>query len=205
MYWRLNRIQYPVYNLGPGTRLGIWVQGCSLRCPGCLSKSLWSPRRGKNIPVEWLVHQISTAQAIFDGITITGGEPFDQYVPLIAFCAFIKQKTDLNIYTYSGYTLAELEQQHRDGLFRRYMDYLLDGRYRAEQHDDVQERGSKNQNLYRFVGAQAILQDSFNRNSCWSVAVSTDQQVYMAGIPRSRDLEILQTELKKMGLNLRFQ
>ncbi|MCT5046402.1 radical SAM protein, partial [Pseudomonas aeruginosa] len=27
--------------MGTGRRLGIWFQGCSIRCPGCISADTW--------------------------------------------------------------------------------------------------------------------------------------------------------------------
>ena len=42
----ISRIHYPVTTLGPGKRIGIWMQGCSIRCPGCISADTWAPGRG---------------------------------------------------------------------------------------------------------------------------------------------------------------
>ena len=39
----LNRVHFPVTALGPGRRVGIWLQGCSIRCPGCMSLDTWAP------------------------------------------------------------------------------------------------------------------------------------------------------------------
>lgn len=38
---RLSRLHFPVTALGPGERLGIWFQGCSLGCQGCISPDTW--------------------------------------------------------------------------------------------------------------------------------------------------------------------
>ncbi len=122
MNWRLNRIQYPIYNLGPGKRIGIWVQGCSIRCEGCVSKTLWAVDGGRNIDVLELAEKIISVKEYYNGLTISGGEPFDQYEFLITFCAFIKKMTKLNIYCYSGYTIDELSRMHPDRLFIQYMD-----------------------------------------------------------------------------------
>ncbi len=204
MYWRLNRIQYPVYNLGPGVRIGIWVQGCSLGCKGCISQTLWTKRNGKNVNIAYLVNQIAEVQDCFDGITITGGEPFEQYEALIAFSAFIKKKTKLNIYVFSGFTLKELIEMYPDRLFMRYLDYLLDGRYMQEKHDNQNARGSTNQNLYRFIDGQPILQDELFSSSKWSLYISKEKQVFMTGIPKSTDLENITKELEKVGIKMRF-
>lgn len=37
----INKIHFPVSTLGFGQRLGIWFQGCSIRCPGCISRDTW--------------------------------------------------------------------------------------------------------------------------------------------------------------------
>lgn len=39
----LSRMHFPVTTLGPGDRIGIWFQGCSIRCTGCISKDTWDP------------------------------------------------------------------------------------------------------------------------------------------------------------------
>ncbi|WP_461325238.1 4Fe-4S cluster-binding domain-containing protein [Bradyrhizobium diazoefficiens] len=43
----VSRIHFPVTTLGPGRRLGIWFQGCSIRCPGCISMDTWMEGAGK--------------------------------------------------------------------------------------------------------------------------------------------------------------
>ena len=37
----VNRLHWPVTVLGPGRRVGIWMQGCSIGCPGCVSRDTW--------------------------------------------------------------------------------------------------------------------------------------------------------------------
>ena len=50
----LSRIHFPVTTLGPGRRIGIWFQGCSIRCPGCISMDTWAQGRG-NTTIEEVV------------------------------------------------------------------------------------------------------------------------------------------------------
>ncbi|HSV19446.1 MAG TPA: 4Fe-4S cluster-binding domain-containing protein, partial [Casimicrobiaceae bacterium] len=38
----LNKAHWPVTVLGPGKRIGLWLQGCSIHCPGCVSQDTWS-------------------------------------------------------------------------------------------------------------------------------------------------------------------
>lgn len=205
MYWRLNCIQYPVYNLGPGKRVGIWVQGCSLHCRGCVSKSLWPKEKGKDIEILKLAYAISKVKHSYDGITITGGEPFDQYESLMTFCALVKRTTNLNLYCFSGYMLTELVEKHPDRLFMKYLDFLMDGRYKQDNHDNKNVRGSTNQKLYQFVDGQPVALNTLFSSKAWSLAVSKDNQVFMAGIPKEGDLETVTRQLGRIGIDMRFQ
>jgi anaerobic ribonucleoside-triphosphate reductase activating protein len=78
------RILYPVKVLGPGDRIGIWLCGCNRACPGCSNPELWSPRPEFELSVENLCHLINQilVNHPVDGITITGGEPFQQAADL---------------------------------------------------------------------------------------------------------------------------
>ena len=205
MFWRLNRIQYPVYNLGEGKRIGIWVQGCSLACKDCVSETLQTIEGGKEINIAQLVDEIVKVKEHFNGITITGGEPFQQYQQLIAFCAYLKQKTGMEIYVFSGYYLEEIIDKFPDRLFFKYIDYLMDGRYEKDKHDNQNVRGSSNQNLYKFENNQAILQKDFFKSEIFSVNVDNDKQVYLSGIPKTNELNQLSVYLNKTGINLTFK
>lgn len=205
MYWRLNRIQYPIYNLGPGRRIGIWVQGCSLRCRGCINQSLWTKKNGKNIDILRLAHYLSEIKQYFDGITITGGEPFDQYESLVTFCALIKQIVGLDVYCFTGYTLEELMDLYPDQLFVKYLDFLMDGRYVRDKHDNQNVRGSTNQKLYMLKNGRPELQENMFSSRAWSLAVSKDNQVFMSGIPKKEDLETITRLFTRIGIEMRFK
>ena len=205
MLWKLNRIQYPVYNLGKGSRIGIWVQGCSLACKGCISKTLQTKTGGKNIKIEHLIKEIVKVNQDFSGITITGGEPFQQSKQLIAFSASVKKMTNLEIYVFSGYSLNELVQLFPDKLFLKYIDFLLDGRYEHDKHDNNNVKGSTNQRLYKFENNKAVLKDKYFESNKVSIKVDNDMQVYLSGIPKKNELNKLSEHIKESGINLKFK
>jgi len=62
---------------GPGQRFTIWMQGCTLRCKGCINKELWSKEPNQLIKVSDLFKRILNTPDI-EGVTYTGGEPFEQ-------------------------------------------------------------------------------------------------------------------------------
>lgn len=205
MNWRLNKIQHPIYNLGPGRRIGIWVQGCTLACAGCVNQTLWSAEGGASVAVADVFNWLVSRADEFDGVTISGGEPFEQYEPLIAFLHLVKQKTALDVYCFSGFYLEELNERFPDRLFYRYLDYLVDGRYVAGRHENRNAKGSSNQTLYRFADGVARLQaEDFSVNQ-WSLRVGENETIYMAGIPKKSDLNLISRQLAKVGIEKKFR
>jgi anaerobic ribonucleoside-triphosphate reductase activating protein len=202
MYWKINRIQFPVYNLGPGKRLAIWVQGCGLACEGCINPELWTENGGKNIEIASLASSILKIKNHLNGITITGGEPFEQYNALVAFCSFIKMKSDLNILVYSGFTLDELTQKFPDKLFMNSLDYLIDGRFEKGLAGSDNIRGSSNQNFYTFEGGKSVKDNNQFFNGKWSLNVTKANQIFMAGVPKKDDMNSLIGYLKDSGIKL---
>ncbi len=205
MNWQLNKIQYPVYNLGEGKRIGIWVQGCNLGCKGCVNKTLWSSTGGKSISVVDVFNWVVEKQNEFDGITISGGEPFQQYEQLVSFLHLVKTRTSLNVHCFSGYYLNELQEQFPDKLFLKYIDTLVDGRYIEEQHENSNLKGSANQSIYKVIEAVPVKQNKSRASKKWSLNVSSENEIYMAGIPKKNELKTLCNELAEVGIQKTFR
>ncbi|MCO6722975.1 radical SAM protein, partial [Streptomyces sp. Vc714c-19] len=51
---RIGGTHFPLETLGPGRRRGVWVQGCSLACAGCMSRHTWDARGGTRVSVSAL-------------------------------------------------------------------------------------------------------------------------------------------------------
>ncbi len=113
----LSKVHFPIRALGPGRRIGIWFQGCSIRCPGCISRDTWAQAR-TTTTVEALVAKISVWLPEADGITISGGEPFDQPAALAALLAQVRLLTACSILVYSGYPFEGLAGSLRRGSCR---------------------------------------------------------------------------------------
>jgi len=127
----LHSIAYPVTSLGPGRRLALWVAGCQKCCPGCISPERQDPHSGKVIAVSRLARHVLRLAVPIDGVTITGGEPFDQGAALADLVdRFRHERPEWNILAYSGYYLEEIESLEGSGreLLSR-VDILIDGPY----------------------------------------------------------------------------
>lgn len=133
---------------GPGLRTVIWVQGCSLRCAGCRNPDLWQPALRRVLPVDDLARWSMARGG--RGLTLSGGEPFEQSRPLASLCRTWRA-AGRDVVAFSGFTRAELEAGVRP--FTRDLlaevDLLVDGPFVAAERsvDDVL-RGSRNQRLH---------------------------------------------------------
>ena len=83
---------YPVRVLGPGERLGIWVTGCKRNCPGCMTPELQDETAGREMDCQAMVEAAKKAPGPVDGVTISGGEPFDQPQQLYRLVTLLKQE-----------------------------------------------------------------------------------------------------------------
>lgn len=81
----LNKAHYPVTALGPGRRIGLWLQGCALSCPGYVSRDTWAFAEDRSLPLPALLSWCQDVASLgLDGVTISGGEPFAQPEALLA-------------------------------------------------------------------------------------------------------------------------
>ncbi len=145
----LYALSYPVTALGPGKRLALWVAGCGKRCPGCISPEMQSPDSGKKLEVETLLSHISRLPMELEGLTISGGEPFDQPEAIVELLEGIRSRfPQWNIILYSGYTLPTLRKGHRAvQKILKLIDVLIDGPFRRENPSIHPLTGSGNQHL----------------------------------------------------------
>ncbi|MBC8073048.1 MAG: 4Fe-4S cluster-binding domain-containing protein, partial [Deltaproteobacteria bacterium] len=65
---------------GPHLRFALWLQGCSLRCPGCCNPELFERGRGHARDTSALGGDVIAAarELGIEGITVLGGEPLEQ-------------------------------------------------------------------------------------------------------------------------------
>lgn len=121
---RIHSINFSQAN-GPGRRMVIWVQGCTLSCPGCFNE-LTHVNLGTEYTVDELFDMIVSNQANIDGVTFTGGEPLQQKKAFIALARKIKS-TGLSIVLFTGMTPKELERV--DSEIHALCDVILAGRF----------------------------------------------------------------------------
>lgn len=147
----LARMYYPVKVLGPGSRVGIWMNGCEQRCIGCISPELQMYDKTKEISIVEIMQMIKRIEFPIDGFTISGGEPFYKPEALNALVKTLANICD-DILIFSGYTIEELKAQDNVEI-DSVLDIcaaLVDGAYVKELNDYRGLRGSSNQRCWIF-------------------------------------------------------
>jgi len=209
MMIRVNRIHYPVTALGPGRRVGIWLQGCSIGCPGCASRDTWAEDPSKLIDVGQLLAYFHAIDGPIDGVTISGGEPFEQPEALHALLEALyrwreESGRSFDLLCYSGLPLARLRRDHAGVL--ALLDALIPEPFVDRLEPEGPWRGSANQPLVllsalgerRFAGS--VLASAQERPSI-QVDVRGGE-VWFIGIPRRGDLDRIVDAGRKQGIEM---
>ena len=137
---------------GAGRRSVVQVAGCSIRCAHCHAKEAFDPNAGARLKISEVIASLLAPEgAPRDGVTILGGEPFDQPVGLAALMRELKAR-GLHVTLYSGYTIEELRARSRnEAAVARALqsaDVLIEGRFVAALSKSAGEwRGSTNQRV----------------------------------------------------------
>ena len=131
---------------GPGIRMVIFTQGCNHNCIGCHNPETHSFDGGKLIDIEDIIDMVKE-NSLLDGITLSGGDPFEQALECSILARKIKE-LGLNVVTYSGYTFEEIlaKENFRELLLQT--DILIDGKFDISKKTLMEQfRGSKNQRI----------------------------------------------------------
>ncbi len=200
---RINKIHFPITTLGYGRRVGIWTQGCSIRCPGCISRDTWETNSSSEIEISALVSTIQPWLAQADGVTISGGEPFDQPKALQAFLVLLRPIFAGDILIFSGYSHQKLFAEHSELL--KSVDVLISEPFDSRAGQTLALRGSDNQRIFLMTEvAKSRYPADINQQS-WANrnldAVLDDDTLWMAGIPATGTMKKLRHELARRGFD----
>ena len=208
---QINKAHYPVTVLGPGKRIGIWVQGCSIRCKNCVSMDTWEPDAKRAMRIADIIAWCKKmAEQGCDGITISGGEPFDQPQGLRALLAELhawrrQGRADFDILCYSGYPLRTLEAKH--GALLKMLDAVIPEPYIENAPPMAIWCGSANQRIVPLSERGKVAYSDFvdrpvaEYGKQMQVSVEGGR-VWMIGIPGRGDMEKLETLCQSRGVSL---
>lgn len=202
----LSRIHYPVTTLGPGKRIGIWFQGCSIRCAGCISADTWD-RRGEPVAVADILDAVRPIATDADGVTITGGEPFEQAEALwelvAGFREVLNQATDILVYT--GFHFVDLMDQL--SAHAGFIDALISEPFDLSASQTKPLLGSDNQELHLLTPLGEDRFRSYDRlrtkeDDRLDLTIDLNGTAWFAGIPKLGDWTRLTSNLAAQGTRI---
>jgi len=207
MKLRVNRLSYPVMVLGPGRRLGLWVQGCRIRCAGCASTDTWDPAAGQSVDTAELAAECAALvkEHRLSGLTITGGEPTEQAVALADLVQRLQTtlgagNEPVDCLMFTGVSAAVA--QRRAASLWSLLDAAVCGPYRPDQPSNEPLLASANQEL---VTLTALGQARFDQATLAQSGKSLQARVAngdisMVGLPGPGDLVRIEEALRQRGI-----
>jgi anaerobic ribonucleoside-triphosphate reductase activating protein len=143
----------------------------------------WDSGDGYSISAEEMAKVILSCSNI-DGITVSGGEPFEQPAALTQILAAVKA-SGKNTWVYTGYPFEDLVSRDDEAIDRMLacVDVLVDGPYKRDQAGLFLFRGSANQRIIRLT--DAIPQEELEKNEASRITMTLDDKGHLIviGIP----------------------
>jgi anaerobic ribonucleoside-triphosphate reductase activating protein len=202
---QISRAHYPVDVLGPGRRAGLWVQGCSIGCRGCIALDTWPVDPDRAIDVQRILDWLrELPEDGVDGVTISGGEPFDQPEALLELLVALRTWADegeRDLLCYSGRSLTVLRRRFASSL--ALLDAVITGRFVAARAPGDIWRGSANQLLVPLSDLGHRRYDEFVNHAAERTrlqATVDGSTIWYVGVPRPGELAALTAALEKRGL-----
>ncbi len=165
---------------GPGERAVLWVQGCSLGCPGCFNPLTHTRNAGELVAVDALFERIAALEGRVEGLTVSGGEPLQQRPALQALLGRVRAETNLSVLVFSGYTWREIVAMRSIGRLLGCLDVLLAGRYDQNRRVASGLLGSANKTIHLLTHRYSLADLEAVPEA--EVFVSADGEVLFSGI-----------------------
>ena len=181
----INRYEFPVTVLGPGKRIAVWTQGCSIRCNGCMSKHTWDFDETKKIAIEKLIEKLKLFNTT--SITISGGEPFEQK-GFLSFLKKLRKNGFDDILVYSGYSYEYLKSRFIEHFY--FIDVLISEPFEKGNESYFSFKGSNNQKAIVFN--KAIFEKYRNFLTSRKEKRLQIFEDMIIGIPFQKDIERVQ-------------
>lgn len=176
---RIGRILHGTTAEGPGLRTAIWFQGCSIRCKGCINPHLFNPRGGLLAHASEIVEEAVGAGV--EGLTLIGGEPFDQPAGGAALARQARER-GLGVIAFSGYEYESLRSRDEPTkAFLASIDLLVDGPYQSWNPESQRALvGSSNQRFIHLTDRYKAYRPEIASNRI-DVRVRPDGSIEVAG------------------------
>ena len=129
---------------GPGVRNVLHTQGCNIKCKGCFNTHTWAKGGGTVSSVEDVQSKLFIGNP--EGITISGGEPTEQWKPVSKILSTAR-KRNISTLVFTGRTEEELRKMGIWDDFEALVDIVVLGPFDREKKIKEPLRSSDNQRV----------------------------------------------------------
>lgn len=180
---------------GPGERAVVWVQGCPRRCLGCFNPTTQAFVTQELVNVDELESRILAQEGI-NGVTFSGGEPFEQ-AEALAELARRLQKRGLTVVCYTGYTIEQLWAGNREdwNALLSEVDLLIDGPFIESERCHEPYRGSANQQLF-YLSGRISPENVEEAHQTAELTLSLDGSLTATGFPEMDEIHVIANLVK---------
>ena len=173
---------------GPGLRSVVWVKGCTIGCPGCFNPHT-HPHTKKHLFDAEKVGRFLAQVPDTDGITISGGEPFEQAEACAVLAAAVRS-SGRSVMVFTGYRFEYLQESTEFSVkrFLATIDLLVAGPYVERlRSSGALWRGSTNQTVHLLTGRLAKAVHTFSASGPVVEATADGNGLSLTGFPDSQD------------------
>ena len=119
-----------------------------MACPGCFNPQTHAFSGGEGVAVAELFQRVVRLGPAIEGLTLSGGEPFQQREAIAELLARLRGETNLSVIVFTGYTWEEVSALPQAGGLLAGVDVLIAGRYVAAERVARGLRGSANKTIH---------------------------------------------------------
>ena len=184
---------------GPGLRSVVWVQGCRRKCSGCVNPHTHPHKPVKLLNPKELGRQLAQIKGTI-GITISGGEPFEQALA----CALLAEEVKAagkSVMVFTGCPFEQLRESG-DPVVQRFLtsiDLIVAGPYIQELKCPSRLwRASSNQTVHYLTNDGQIQAHAHSPESPTMEVRTNGNRISFAGFPDQEDLTWFDTISQKL-------
>lgn len=160
---------------GPGVRFVVWLQGCTLGCPGCFNPATHTAAGD----VQSLADVVAQLADSASDLTLSGGEPLQQPEAAL-FLLRAARELGRSTLMFSGYMITEIRALTLGSEILANLDVLIDGRYVAPQRLGKGLRGSSNQRIHLLTDRHTL--DEIEATPVAEIVIGPTGDVVLTGV-----------------------
>jgi anaerobic ribonucleoside-triphosphate reductase activating protein len=164
----------------------------------------WDTAGGSTIDPIALAEECLAADEV-EGITVSGGEPFDQPEAVAALLYLIKQH-GRNTWVYTGYTIEALIARNEPAVdnLLSCCDVLVDGPFQEENGNILRFRGSANQRIIRLTNAISAERINSGGKARVDMTIDSNDRLVIVGIPPRGFMKTFRDKMGERGLVIKM-